>query len=64
MKGEGEAAATAMAKEPQEPILLAADDVVAAPPALIRADIETLPASIARANSRLRRASAARRTGW
>jgi hypothetical protein len=38
-----------MPKEPKEPIVLTADDVVAAPPALIRAGIET-PATIAAAD--------------
>jgi hypothetical protein len=38
-----------MPKEPKEPIVLTADDLVAAPPALIRAGIETLPALIAAA---------------
>jgi integrase/recombinase XerD len=38
-----------MPNEPEEPILLTADDVVAAPPALIRAGIETLPTAIAAA---------------
>ena len=36
-----------MPKEPKEPIVLTTDDVVAAPPALIRVGIETLPAAIA-----------------
>jgi integrase/recombinase XerD len=36
---------------PKEPIVLTADDVVAAPPALIRAGIETLPAAIAAAGA-------------
>src|SRR5229473_8650894 len=44
-----------MPKEPKEPIVLTADDVVAAPPALIRAGIragiETLPAAIAAAGA-------------
>src|SRR5260370_1159358 len=40
-----------MTKEPKEPIVLTADDVVAAPPALIRAGIETLPAAIAGAGA-------------
>src|SRR6266849_1709545 len=40
-----------MPKEPKEPIVLTADDVVAAPPALIRAGIETLPATIAAAGA-------------
>ena len=40
-----------MPKEPKEPIVLTADDVVAAPPALIRAGIETLPAAIAAADA-------------
>src|SRR5260370_35891599 len=51
MKGEGEEAAGSMPNEPQEPIVLTADDVVAAPPALIRVGIETLPAAIAAAGS-------------
>src|SRR5713101_5166689 len=40
-----------MPKEPKEPIVLTADDAVAAPPALIRAGIETLPAAIAAAGA-------------
>src|SRR5260370_3478072 len=40
-----------MPKEPKEPIVLTADDVVAAPPALIRAGIEMLPATIAAAGT-------------
>src|SRR5229473_5133260 len=40
-----------MPKEPKEPIVLTADDVVAAPPALIRAGIEKLPATIAAAGA-------------
>lgn len=36
-----------MPKEPKEPIVLTADDVVAAPPARMSAGIETLPAAIA-----------------
>src|SRR5260370_6391381 len=51
MKGKGEEVADPMPKEPQEPILLTDDDVVAAPPALIRAGIETLPAAIAAAGA-------------
>lgn len=35
MKAEGEKAADPMPKQPQEPILLTADGVTAAPPALI-----------------------------
>jgi hypothetical protein len=38
-------------KEPKETIVLTADDVVAAPPALIRAGLETLPAAIAAAGA-------------
>jgi hypothetical protein len=41
-----------MPKEPQDPILLTDDDVTAAPPALIRAGIETLPAAITAAPTR------------
>src|SRR5713101_6222171 len=41
-----------MPKEPKEPIVLTADDVVAAPPALIRAGIDTLPAAITAAGPR------------
>jgi site-specific recombinase XerD len=41
-----------MAKESQEPILLSDDDMVAAPPALIRAGIDTLPAAITAAGPR------------
>src|SRR5580700_7070018 len=40
-----------MPKEPKETIVLTADDVFAAPPALIRAGIETLPAAIAAAGA-------------
>src|SRR5229473_5140312 len=40
-----------MPKEPKEPIVLTANDVVTAPPALIRAGIETLPATIAAAGA-------------
>src|SRR5260370_25787457 len=40
-----------MPKEPKEPIVLTADDVVVAPPALIRVGIETLPAGIAAAGA-------------
>src|ERR1700687_2833802 len=40
-----------MSKEPKEPILLTGDEVVAAPPALIRVGIETLPAAIAAAGA-------------
>src|SRR5229473_622642 len=40
-----------MPKEPKEPIVLTDADVVAAPPALIRAGIETLPAAIAAAGA-------------
>src|SRR5712692_8880920 len=43
-----------MTKEPKEPIVLTADDVVAAPPALIRAGIEPLPAAIAAAGAHTR----------
>ena len=41
-----------MPKEPKEPIVLTADDVVAAPPALIRAGIDMLPAAITAAGPR------------
>src|SRR5713226_324912 len=41
-----------MPKEPKEPIVLTDDDVVAAPPALIRVGLETLPAAIAAAGAR------------
>src|SRR5271168_2247519 len=40
-----------MLKEPKEPIVLTADDVVAAPPALIRVGLDTLPAAIAAAGA-------------
>src|SRR5271170_987648 len=40
-----------MPKEPKEPIVLTTDDVIAAPPALIRVGIETLPAAIAAAGA-------------
>src|ERR1700687_5486761 len=40
-----------MSKEPKEPILLTGDEVVAAPPALIRVGIETLPAAITAAGT-------------
>jgi len=40
-----------MPKEPKKPIVLTADEVVAAPPALIRVGIETLPAAIAAAGA-------------
>jgi site-specific recombinase XerD len=36
-----------MAKESQQPILLIDDGAIAAPPALVRAGLETLPAAIA-----------------
>jgi hypothetical protein len=52
MKGEGEEAADTMPKEPQEPILLTGDDAIAAPPALVRAGLETLPAAITAAGAR------------
>ena len=39
---------------PTEPMVLTADDVVAVPPALIRAGIETLPAMIAAADAHTR----------
>jgi site-specific recombinase XerD len=41
-----------MPKEPQEPILLIDDRAIAAPPALVRAGLETLPAAIAAAGAR------------
>ena len=41
-----------MSKEPREPILLIDDGAIAAPPALVRAGLETLPAAIAAAGSR------------
>ena len=41
-----------MPKEPREPILLTDDGVVAAPLALVRAGLETLPAEIAAAGAR------------
>src|SRR5437764_5020901 len=41
-----------MPKEPQEPILLTDDGAVAAPPALVRAGLETLPTAIAAAGAR------------
>jgi hypothetical protein len=41
-----------MFKEPQEPILLIDDGAVAAPPALVRAGLETLPAAIVAAGAR------------
>src|SRR5260370_15952696 len=41
-----------MPKEPKEPIVLTDDDVVAAPRALIRVGLETLPAAIAAAGAR------------
>ena len=40
-----------MPKEPKEPIVLTDAEVVAAPPALIRAGLETLPAAIAAAGA-------------
>src|SRR5580700_10296579 len=40
-----------MPKEPKETIVLTADDVFAAPPALIRVGIEALPAAIAAAGA-------------
>ena len=41
-----------MAAEPQEPMLLTDDSAIAAPPALVRAVLETLPAAIAAAGAR------------
>jgi hypothetical protein len=40
-----------MSKEPKEQILLTDDDVTAAPPALMRVGLETLPAAIAAAGA-------------
>src|SRR5215470_17346055 len=52
MKGEGKEAPDPMSRDPREPILLTNDSVVAAPPALVRAGLETLPAAIAAAGAR------------
>jgi integrase/recombinase XerD len=52
MKGEGEKAPDPMPRESREPILLTADRAIAAPPALVRAGLETLPAAIAAAGAR------------
>jgi hypothetical protein len=41
-----------MSKEPQEPILLTDDGAIAAPPALVRAGLETLPVAIVAAGAR------------
>jgi integrase/recombinase XerD len=41
-----------MARESQEPILLTDDSAIAAPPALVRAGLETLPAAIVAAGAR------------
>ena len=41
-----------MAKDPRQPILLTDDRAIAAPPALVRAGLETLPAAIAAAGAR------------
>jgi len=41
-----------MSKDPQEPILLIDDSAIAAPPALVRAGLETVPATIATAGAR------------
>jgi integrase/recombinase XerD len=41
-----------MAKEPQEPILLTDGAAIVAPPALVRAGLETLPAAISAAGAR------------
>lgn len=41
-----------MPKEPQELILLTGERAIPAPPALVRAGLETLPAAIAAAGAR------------
>src|SRR5712671_4679427 len=51
MKGKGDEATDPMPKEPKEPIVLTAADVVSAPPALVRAGLETLPVAIATAGA-------------
>jgi integrase/recombinase XerD len=52
MKGEGEEAADPMPRESRELIILTDDRAVAAPPALVRAGLETLPAAIMAAGAR------------
>ena len=52
MKGEGEEAPDPMFRDPREPILLTDDGAIAAPPALVRAGLEILPAAIATAGAR------------
>jgi hypothetical protein len=41
-----------MPRDPREPILLMDDSAIAAPPALVNAGLETLPAEIAAAGAR------------
>jgi integrase/recombinase XerD len=52
VKGEGEEVPDSMPKDPREPILLTDDGAIPAPPALVRAGLETLPAVIAAAGAR------------
>src|SRR5215470_7707636 len=52
MKGEGKEAPDPMSRDPREPILLTNDSAIAAPPVLVRAELETLPAAISAAGAR------------
>src|SRR5215469_15443127 len=52
MKGEGEEAVDRMSRESRELIVLTDEGMITAPPALVRAGLETLPAAIAAAGAR------------